>query len=121
MESNQNENAKHNIQYAQQVWKSSSKFISIKEGESATLKFMPELENGVVVKDDTYMGEVTGKKTFYKAVEVSSPNTEVRTFKANRRSSELINDQLMEGNTLLQISREGNGKDTIYRPSIPDR
>lgn len=121
MESNQNSNAKRNIQHTQQVWKSSSKFVTIREDESATLKFLPELEDGVVVKDDTYMGKVTGKKTFYKAVEVSSPNTEIRTFKANRRFSELINDQLMDGNTLLVITREGNGKDTIYRPSIPDR
>jgi hypothetical protein len=121
LDHNSNENAKRNIQYAQQVWKSSSKFITIKEDKSATLQFLPELEEGVVVKDDTYMGELTGKKTFYKAVEVSSPNTEVRTFKANRRSSELINDQLMDGNTLLVITREGNGKDTVYRPSIPNR
>ena len=81
-----------------------------------TLKFHPDLEDGIEVKQDTYMGQPSGYKTFYKVVDVNSDNTSMRIFKANRKSSKLINKELAKGNWVLRIKRVGSGVDTIYKP-----
>ena len=70
----------------------------------------------MVVKQDTFQGEPTGYKTFYKVVDVESANTGMRTFKANRPSSKLINKELSANHYTLRIKRIGDGKNTIYQP-----
>jgi hypothetical protein len=112
--------ARRNIEEANAAWRDTSQYITIPEGEEVTLRFCPEEENGIEVKQDTFKGNPAGFKTFYKVVDVSSSNTSIRTFKANRRSSMLINKELQSGNYVLRIKRVGSGTDTLYQP-VPIR
>jgi hypothetical protein len=110
------EMAKRNIEEANAAWRDTSQYITIPEGEEATLRFYPEEENGIEVKQDTFKGNPSGYKTFYKVVDVDSSNTSIRTFKANRRSSRLINKELENNNWVLRIRHVGSGMDTVYQP-----
>lgn len=111
------ETARRNLDSANAAWRDSSQYISIPEGEYSDQEFKPEIEDGVVVKQDTFQGQPLGYKTFYKVVDVNSDNTSIRIFKANRKSSKLINKELAKGNWVLRIKRVGSGIDTVYQPT----
>jgi hypothetical protein len=107
--------AKHNIKSANAAWRDTSQYITLLEGEEITLRFFPDDEDGIQVKQDTFKGNPAGWKTFYKVVDVNSSNTAMRIFKANRKSSTLINKELAN-NTIQRIKRVGSGTDTLYQP-----
>ena len=108
--------AKRNIENVNTAWRDSSQYITLSAGEETTLRFHPYENDGMIVKQDTFQGQLSGYKTFYKVVDVSRTNTDMRTFKANRKSSKLINKELSEGHYVLRIKRIGDGKDTLYQP-----
>ena len=70
---------------ANAAWRDSSLYISIQEGDEMTLKFCPDVEDGILVKQDSFQGRPSGYKTFYQVKDVNSTNDNLRTFKANRR------------------------------------
>ena len=61
-------------------------------------------------------GQPSGYKTFYKVQDVNSSNTSMRIFKANRKSSALINKELANNNIVLRVQRIGSDMDTVYKP-----
>jgi hypothetical protein len=87
-------------------------------GEEIDLKFHPDMPDGMLVKQDTFMNEPSGWKTFYQVKHIGSNNTEMRIFKANRASSKLINAELRNGHYSLRIKRVGTGKNTLYQPTV---
>jgi hypothetical protein len=115
------ETAKRNLESANTVWRDSSQYITLQEGEHIDLEFKPDILDGIVVKQDTFQGQLSGWKTFYQVVDINSQNTGLRTFKANRKSSKLINAELGKGNLTLRITRIGSGKDTFYQPLVIKR
>jgi hypothetical protein len=105
------------LQSASNAWRDTSKYITLEVGEEIDLRFHPDIPNGIEVKQDTYMGEPTGYKTFYQVKDVNIENQDMRIFKANRKSTKLINAELARGNWTLRIKRVGSGKDTVYQPT----
>jgi hypothetical protein len=110
------ESARNAIDNANAAWRDSSQYITIPVGEELTLKFHPDMAGGIEVKQDTFQGQPSGYKTFYQVVDVNSSNTSMRTFKANRKSSLLINKELAKGNWVQRIKRVGDGMNTMYQP-----
>jgi hypothetical protein len=115
-----NANEHDYLDVAEREQLSSSDYITIKD--HATLKFDTSVP--MPTKRDTYQGKPAGVKTFFTAVEVSSPNPEGRTWKANRRSAPKIFDALRESKkpeyetNLLSITRNGEGTETVYEPHL---
>lgn len=58
-------------------------------------------------------------KWFFYAKQLDCTNPQKqRTFKVNRKSGDAIISKIRElGTTVLRIDREGDDKDTFYRPS----
>ena len=64
--------AKRNIENVNTTWRDSSQYITLSAGEETTLRFHPYENDGMIVKQDTFQGQLSGYKTFYKVVDVSS-------------------------------------------------
>jgi len=94
-----------------------SKWIKILQGETKRLYFI--LKEKPEYKEDTFKGQPTGVwRTFYVVYDINSSNPmKEKIFKANTASSRLINKVLRESH-LLDITHEGTGSSTIYRPIV---
>lgn len=95
-----------------------SNWIKILLDETKRLRFV--LTKKPEYMEDSYMGQPTGVwKTFYSVIDLNSSNQKERIFKANTASTRLINKALrMSKDLVLDITHEGTGSNTIYRPKI---
>jgi hypothetical protein len=82
-----------------------SKYIKLASGEKKTLRFNPE-------EIDQRVVDFNGKKTLryeYTVIEQGSSNSQEKCLSVGKRTSELIDAYLSEGQFLLKIQRFGLG------------
>jgi hypothetical protein len=102
-----------NINDIEQLLNKDNEYVSIAQGDSNILQFVPGRKIEEVEK--SYNGQ-TVKKIRFIVVEQNNDNKE-KSFYVGRRSARLIIAKLKEGHTLLKIERIGSGKDTLYIPT----
>jgi hypothetical protein len=95
-----------------------SKWIKITQDETKRLKFV--LREAPEYKEDTFRGQGTGvMKTFWITIDVNSSNQKEKIFRTADKSTRLINKALrMSKDLVLDITREGTGATTVYRPRV---
>ena len=103
-----------NLERAERELRSQSKFITIPEGSSAILQFIPSKPIEQVT--DNFKGQAIRKIQFI-AIELNCGNEAERIFKVGKRSAQLILAELRKGHYVLRIEREGSGSETLYRPT----
>jgi hypothetical protein len=105
------EKAKVNLQRNAELRKKDSKFVNLAAGEKTILQFDPEKIKPV----ERDFGDGEKRQKFqYTVTEPNFPDQE-KIFEVSKRTSEEIDENLNEGNTLLKIQRVGLGKETRYR------
>jgi hypothetical protein len=102
-----------NINEIEQLLNKDSQYVSIGQGTSKILQFVPGRKIEQVEKP--YNGQTVRKIRFI-VKEPDSDNNSEKSFDVGRRSARLIIAKLKEGHTLLKIERIGSGKDTLYLP-----
>jgi len=95
-----------------------SKWIKIQPDEAKRLQFV--LREKPEYNEDTFKGVPTGTmKTFWKAIDVNSSNQRERIFRTADKSTRLIKEALrMSKDLVLDVTREGIGSNTVYRPRV---
>ena len=87
-------------------------YISIKDGESRTLEFIPG--KAKVIEKLDFNGNKVQRPLFI----VKDPNRSMiqneKKFELSRKHAEKVYKELKNGKTILEISRYGTGKDTNY-------
>lgn len=89
-----------------------SQFIKIPPGTSKTLLFDTEDMSIETVEFDPKKGPV--KRAKYGVFDVTTRSTIKQWFTGGKNVSNAIDSNLEEGNTVLKISRQGEGFDTRY-------
>ena len=101
--------AKENLSHNRWLRRKESKFISIDNDSSVTLKFDPE-------KIEQIEKESFGAKRIkyrYTVEDVEFKDQE-KIFETNSRTSLIIDRYLLQGHIILKIQRQGTGKETRY-------
>ena len=103
-----------NINEIEQLLNKDNQYISIGQGTSRILQFVPGRK--IVEVEKPYNGQTVRKIRFI-VKEPDSGNNSEKSFDVGRRSARLIIAKLKEGHTSLKIERIGSGKDTLYIPT----
>jgi hypothetical protein len=102
--------AKENLKRNAELREKDNKFIKLQPSEKRVLEFNPE-------QIEQVEAEFNGKKTQRYRYTVTDPNNgnkQEKYLEVGKRTSEDIDQYLIEGQTLLKIQRLGLGKDTRY-------
>lgn len=107
MTSNQiSEIAKQNLDSNTELWKAESKYIRLEPGETVVLQFNPE-------KIKHVEGQF-GPRIQYSVINPNYSDKGEKKFETGKLTSKLIDNLLRQGKTTLQITRQGEGKETSY-------
>jgi hypothetical protein len=102
-----------NINEIEQLLNKDNQYVSIRQGASKILQFIPGRKIAEVEKP--YNGQTVRKIRFI-VREPDSNNNSEKFFDVDKRSARLIIANLKEGYTLLKIERIGSGKERyIYQ------
>jgi hypothetical protein len=108
METNQqqlSEEAKQRLEENAELWRETSEFVRLEDGETRVLKFNPEQ---IKIVEGQF-----GPRIRYTVIDPNYPDKE-KKLEAGKLISKDIDMCLKQGNTLLKIQRIGSGKDTKY-------
>ena len=103
-----------NINEIEQLLNKDNQYVSIRQGSSKILQFVPGRKIEQVEKP--YNGQTVMKIRFI-VKEPDSGNNSEKSFDVGRRSARLIIAKLREGHTSLKIERIDSGKDILYIPT----
>jgi hypothetical protein len=99
------EAAKQNLEANSDLWKETSEFVKLEDGETRVLRFNPERIKRV---EGQY-----GPRIQYVVIDPNYPDKE-KKFEQGKTTSKEIDKYLAQGYLLLKVQRIGAGKDTKY-------
>jgi hypothetical protein len=88
-----------------------SSYLTIKDGETKVLEFVPNLTR--IIEKPDFNGKMA-KRAQFTVIEVNDANRKQKIFELSRLHIQKIYDELKKGRTILEISRSGSAKDTRY-------
>lgn len=100
------EAARKKLESNADLWKAESKYVKLEDKEGKALQFNPELIEPVTTR--------FGPRISYSVIDPNHADKGLKKFEAGKLMSKKIDALLLQGKTLLKITRIGTGKDTEY-------
>jgi hypothetical protein len=105
------EEANQRLEQNAELWRETSEFVRLDDGETRVLKFDPEQ---IKIVEGQF-----GPRIRYMVIDPNYPDKE-KKFEAGKLSSKEIDKYLKQGHSMLKIQRIGSGKDTKYLVQAAD-
>lgn len=100
------EEARKKLDSNAELWRAESEYIKLEDKETRILQFNPE-------KIEQVKGQY-GFKISYSVIDPNYADRGPKKFDAGKIMSKKIDALLLQGKTLLKVTRKGNGRDTEY-------